>query len=210
MIKVLVADDHAVVREGIKRLLADVEQVAVTGEAADGPELLSKAAAGDYDVVLMDLAMPGPSGLDTLEALRARRPDLPVLVLSMYPVDQYAVRTLRSGAAGYINKGSSPELLPEAIRTVARGLRFITEEVAQLLASHVDVVSERAAHADLSKREFQVMCRIASGKTVGEIGDELALSVKTVSTYRTRVLEKLGLRHNAEIVRYALKHGLVE
>lgn len=210
MIKVLVADDHAVVREGIKRLLSEAHNITVAGEAGDGAELLARVAEQQYDVVLMDLAMPGPSGLDTLEELRARAPRLPVLILSMYPEDQYAVRTLMAGASGYINKGSPPERLVEAIRMVAAGRRYISEGVAQLLASHVDNLSDRSAHETLSKREFQVMCLIASGQTVGEIADDLSLSVKTVSTYRTRVLEKLGLRHNAEIIRYALKHDLVE
>lgn len=210
MIRVLVVDDHAVVREGIKRLLAEAHNITVTGEAGDGTELLARVNQDEYDVVLMDLAMPGPSGLDTLEELRSRKPNLPVLILSMYPEDQYAVRTLTAGASGYINKGSPPERLAEAIRIVASGRRYISDGVAQLLALHVDTVSDRSAHHSLSKREFQVMCLIASGKTVGEIADDLTLSVKTVSTYRTRVLEKLGLRHNAEIIRYALKHELVE
>ena len=210
MIQVLIADDHAVVREGIKRILADTNDIVVTGEAGDGKELMSKIARGGWDVVLMDLAMPGTSGLEVLQDIRKQNPQLAVLVLSMYPEDQYAVRTLAAGASGYVHKGSPPEQLISAIRTVAGGQRYITTEVAQSLASHVDVVSSKPAHEMLSNREYQVLCAIASGKSVSDIARDLSLSVKTVSTYRARLLEKLGLRHNAEITRYAIERNLVD
>jgi DNA-binding NarL/FixJ family response regulator len=210
MIRVLIADDHAVVREGIKRIIADAADLTVRAEAENGQDLLAKLKAGDCDVVLMDLAMPGMPGLEVLEEIRRQRPRLPVLVLSMYPEDQYAVRTLMAGASGYIHKGSPPDELVAAIRTVAAGRRHITAEVAESLASHVDTVSPKPPHESLSNREYQVLCLIASGKSVGDIAGELSLSVKTVSTYRSRILEKLGLRHNAEITRYAMQHGLVE
>ena len=210
MIRVLVADDHAVVREGIKRIISSAGDMTVAGEANDGKELLTKVTAGDCDVVLMDLAMPGTSGLEVLQEIRRQSPKLPVLVLSMHPEDQYAVRTLMAGASGYIHKGHPPNELVSAIRTVAAGRKYITAEVAESLASHVDMVSDKPPHESLSNREYQVMCLIALGKSVSDIGRELSLSVKTVSTYRSRVLDKLGLRHNAEITRYAMKHGLVE
>jgi DNA-binding NarL/FixJ family response regulator len=210
MIRVVIADDHAVVREGIKRIIANASDMTVAGEASDGKELLAKLEGGDCDVVVMDLAMPGLSGLELLQELRQRNPTLPTLVLSMYPEDQYAVRAVMAGAAGYIHKGDPPEELVTAIRTVVTGRRHITAKVAERLASHVDTVSPKLAHESLSNREHQVLCLIASGKRVSDIASELSLSVKTVSTYRSRILEKLSLRHNAEITRYAMQHGLVE
>lgn len=210
MIKILIADDHAVVREGIKRILADIDDLVVVGEAGTPPELLAAATRGEADILLMDLAMPGASGLELLHDLRRQAPDLPVLVLSMYPEEQYAVRALMAGASGYINKGSPPTELIRAIRTVAAGHRYITPKVADNLASHVAASATRPQHATLSNREYQVLCLIASGKSVGDIARELSLSVKTISTFRSRILRKLSLRHNADLTRYALKHGLVE
>lgn len=209
MIRVMIADDHAVVREGLKRIVAGTSDLAVAGEAASGPELLAEVAARPCDVVLMDLAMPGLSGLEALHELRRRHPKLPILILSMYPADQYAVRTLKAGAAGYLNKGSAPEELISAIRKVAAGRRYLSEDVAQCLAAHVDNEVDKPAHERLSDREFQVLCLVAGGRSVTEIAAELGLSVKTVSTFRARVLEKLGLRATADLVRYALDHGLI-
>ncbi len=209
MIRVLVADDHAVVREGVKRIIADTGDMTVAGEAATAAELLAKVVAGQCDVVLMDLAMPGMSGLEALRDLRRRRPALPLLVLSMYPEEQYAIRTIMAGASGYINKGSPPEELIRAIRIVAAGRRYITAQVAEGLASYVDSAAPKPPHEALSNREYQVLCLIASGKSVGDIARELALSVKTISTFRTRILQKLGLRHNAGLIRYAIEHDLV-
>jgi two-component system, NarL family, invasion response regulator UvrY len=210
VIQVFVADDHAVVREGIKRIIASAGDLTVAGEAANGEDLVKQLATGSCDVVVMDLSMPGLPGLEVLQEIRRSRPKLPVLVLSMYPADQYAVRTLKAGASGYLHKGGPPEELITAIRRVVTGRRYVTDEVAQCLAAHVDAASEKPPHERLSNREFQVLCLLASGKSASEIAEELGLSVKTVSTFRRRVLEKLGLNHNAELVRYALKHGLIE
>ncbi len=210
MIRVLVADDHAVVREGIKRIIADTSDMAVAGEAGTAGELEARVITGQFDVVLMDLAMPGMSGLEVLHDLRRQRPRLPLLVLSMYPEEPYAVRALMAGASGYVNKGSPPDEILRAIRTVAAGKRYITAQVAESLASLVDSATAKPPHATLSNREYQVLCLLASGQSVSDVARQLALSVKTVSTFRARVLTKLGLRNNADLMRYALKHGLVE
>lgn len=210
MIRVVIADDHAVVREGLKRIIEGAGDMQVVGEIADGQALLRWIAVTTCDVLVMDLAMPGMPGLEVLREIRRRDSQPPVLILSMYPADQYAVRVMSDGAAGYLHKGDSPSELLKAIRVVAQGRRYISEPVAECLATHVNTTSERAPHERLSNREFQVLKLIASGKGVSEIAGELSLSVKTVSTFRRRVLEKLGLAHNAELVRYALKHGIVE
>ncbi len=210
MINVLVADDHAVVREGIKRIIADVGDMAVVGEAASGPQLIRMVAERSFDVVLMDLAMPGNPGLEVLKELREKHPGLPILILSMHAEDQYAVRTLKAGASGYIHKGSPPDELVAAIRTVANGKRYITARVAESLADHINATSIKPLHEHLSNREFEVFRLIASGKTVSDIARALSLSVKTVSTFRRRILEKLGFDHNAEIMRYAMEHHLVD
>lgn len=210
MIRVLIADDHAIVREGIKRTLADTADIEVVGEAGDGQALIALIGSSPADVVVLDLAMPGVPGLEVLEDLRRRKPNLLILVLSMYPTEQYAVRAIRAGASGYINKARPPSELIAAIRAVAARRHYVDSETAEVMASHIDATSARLPHEKLSNREFEVVCLIAQGKSVSDIADQLALSVKTVSTYRSRILEKLGLRHNAEITRYALKHGLVE
>lgn len=210
MIKVFVADDHAVVREGIKRILAEAGDITVAGEAASGPELLARACTGSCDVVVMDLAMPGCSGLEALQEFRRLRPRVPILVLSMYPEDQYAVRTITAGATGYLNKSGMPEELVKAVRTLAAGRRYISPEVAEHLASHVDQSSGKAPHEALSNREYQVMCMLAAGRSVSEISQELCLSVKTVSTYRSRILEKMGFHCNAELIRYAIQNQIVD
>jgi len=210
MIRVLIADDHAIVREGIRRILADTDDLRVLGEAADAQQLLMQATCGSWDAIVMDLAMPGMSSLEVLETIRRQQPHLPVLILTMYPEDQYAVRTLQAGASGYIHKGSPPDDLIKAIRTVAAGRRYVTPSVAEFLAVYVDARATKPPHSELSNREYQVLCLIASGRSVGDIARELSLSVKTVSTFRRRVLAKLGLRHNAELTRYAMKHRLVE
>jgi DNA-binding NarL/FixJ family response regulator len=210
VIRVLLADDHGVVREGIKRILADAGDVTVVGESATGPELLAQVATRACDVVIMDLSMPGMSGLVLLHEIRASKANLPVVVLSMHSADQYAVRTLRAGASCYLSKSGVSEDLVRALRATAAGRRYVTEEVAQALAAGVDAGLERAPHERLSNREFEVLRRIASGRSVTQIAGDLGLSVKTVSTFRSRVLEKLGLTQNAELVRYALRHGVVE
>ena len=210
MIKVLIADDHAVVREGIKRIIATTGDIAVAAEASDGNDLLTMVNADDCDVVLMDLAMPGMSSLELIQEVRRQHSKVAVLVLTMYPEDQYAVRTLMAGASGYVHKGDSPAELITAIRKVATGNRYITPKVAELLASHVDLASEGRYHENLSQREYQVLCLIAMGKSVSEIAEQLLLSVKTISTFRRRILDKLGLHNTAQIIRYAIENRLVD
>lgn len=210
MIRILIADDHAVVREGLKRIIADTGDMMVAAEAVDGRELMSHVAKGTFDALLMDLSMPESSGLDMLHEIRRRNPRLPILVLTMYPEDQYAVRAITAGASGYLHKGGDPDEIITALRKVVRGQRFISPQVAEQLARHVDRASPRLPHDRLSNREFEVLCLIGKGKSPGDIARELSLSVKTISTFRRRLAEKLGLRGNADIVRYAIKHGLVD
>ena len=210
MIKVVVVDDHAVVREGLKRIIAESPGMAVTGEASDGHEALSVVRKDPCDVVVLDISMPNKNGLDVLKQLHIDSPRLPVLVLSMHSEDQYAIRVLRAGAAGYLTKESAPGKLVQAIRKVVRGGRYVSPTLAEKLVFDLDTDLNKAAHEILSDREYQVLCLIASGKTVGEIAEELALSVKTISTYRVRILEKLRMKNNAELTRYAIKNGLVD
>ena len=210
MIKVVVVDDHAVVREGLKRIISENPGMAVTGEAGDGNEALRVIQSEPCDVVLLDITMPDKSGLDVLKQLHAESPRLPVLVLSMHSEDQYAVRVLRAGAAGYLTKESAPAKLVQAIRKVVRGGKYVTSTLAEKLVVGLDSDPSKAPHQILSDREYQVLCLIASGKTVGQIAEELALSVKTISTYRVRMLEKLNMKNNAELTRYAIKDGLVD
>jgi two-component system, NarL family, invasion response regulator UvrY len=210
MIRVLVADDHAVVRRGVKQILADDPKMVVVGEAGSGQEVLNLIRERACDVVLLDIAMPDGGGLEILAQLRNLKPDLRVLILSMYPERQYAVRALKAGAAGYLTKESAPEELLTAVRKAAQGGKYITLSLAEQLAAELGGEVEREPHAGLSDREYQVLRLLASGKSVSEVAVELALSVKTVSTYRTRILEKLGLKNTAELVRYAVQRGLVE
>jgi len=209
VLKILIADDHAIVREGLKQILSGISDIAVAGEASDGHQALERVRAGDYDLVLLDIAMPGMNGLDVLKQLKIERPDLPVLMLSMYPEEQYAVRTLRAGASGYLTKESAPEELISAIRRACKGGRYVTASLAEKLALHLQGDTGRPPHELLSDREYQVVALIASGRTVSEIASELSLSVKTVSTHRIRALEKMGMKTNAEVTFYAVKHGLV-
>jgi two-component system, NarL family, invasion response regulator UvrY len=209
MIRVLIADDHAIVREGLKQIVADTQDVVVAGEAANGHEVLEYARREDCDVVLLDIAMPGKDGLSTLKDLRALKPHLPVLVLSMYPEDQYAVRVLKAGASGYLTKESAPEELVAAIRKVSTRGKYISRSLGEKLAFLLDRDDEGPLHARLSDREYQVMLMLAGGKTATEVADTMCLSVKTVSTYRARALMKMGLRNNAEFAIYATKEGLL-
>jgi len=210
MIKVCVVDDHAVVREGLKRIISENPGMAVTAEAGDGHEALKVIQSEPCDVVLLDITMPNKSGLDVLKQLHTDAPKLPVLVLSMHAEDQYAVRVLRAGAAGYLTKESAPAKLVQAIRKVVRGGKYVSATLAEKLVYDLDSDSSKAPHEVLSDREYQVLCLIASGKTVTDIAEELALSVKTISTYRVRILEKLNMKNNAELTRYAIKEGLVD
>ena len=210
MIRILVADDHAVVRRGVLQILEEAYDMVVTGEASTGREVLQLVQENDYDVILLDIAMPESSGLETLKQLRTFKPELQVLILSMYPEKQYAVRALKAGATGYLTKESAPDELIAAIRKVSLGEKYISLSMAEELATQLGDRTEKAPHEALSDREYQVMRLLAIGKTVTEVAAELSLSVKTVSTYRIRVLEKLGLENTAGIIRYALQRGVVE
>ncbi|QRR33734.1 response regulator transcription factor [Hydrogenophaga sp. YM1] len=210
MIKVGIVDDHAIVRSGLRQFLGEHVDLKVTGEANNGREALELARGGEVDVLLMDISMPDHSGVDALQAIKARFPDLPVLILSGFPEAQYATTLLRYGASGYLNKECEPEEIVNAIRLVARGRRYISPSVAELLADNAVGDAERLPHELLSERELQVFLRLAKGETVGSMAESMFLSVKTVSTYRTRVLEKLKLASNSELTYYALKNGLIQ
>jgi DNA-binding NarL/FixJ family response regulator len=209
MIKVGIVDDHAIVRSGLRQFLSEHVDVRVTGEARNGKEALEMARKGEVDVVLMDISMPDQSGVDALQAIKARFPDLPVLILSGFPEAHYATALLRQGASGYLNKECEPEEIVNAIRTVYRGRRYISPAVAELLADSAGGV-DKPAHESLSERELQVFLRLAKGETIGLMAESMFLSVKTVSTYRTRVLEKLKLASNSDLTYYALKNGLIQ
>ncbi len=210
MIRVLVADDHPLLRSGIKQVLGQESDVAVLGEAEDSEQVLQRIDEQGWDVVVLDIAMPGRSGLDALREIRRRRPNLPVLVLSMHSEEQFAIRAIKAGASGFISKSDAPTEIVRAIRKVVTGKKYVSASLAETLANAIESEAQRPSHEALSDREFQVMCRIASGKTVSQIAVEISLSVKTVSTYRARVLEKMNMRTNAELTRYALQTGLVD
>ena len=209
MIKILIADDHPIVRKGLKQILAETPNIIVAGEANNGAEVLTKVLKNEYDMVLLDISMPGRDGIDTLKELKDLKPNLPVLVLSIHSEDQYAVRVLRAGAYGYLTKESAPEELISAIRTVSLGRKYISPSVAEKLVFNLNNNAPKQPHEKLSDREYQVMDLIASGKTVKEISEDLSLSVKTISTYRARILEKMKMKNIAELIRYAIKNGLV-
>jgi DNA-binding NarL/FixJ family response regulator len=206
----MIVDDHAVVRRGLKQIIESSPELTVTGEAASGQELLRLIRKNDYDIVILDVSMPGMGGIDALKELKAEKPQLPVLIFTIYPEEQYAIRVLKAGASGYVNKESEPEELINAIKVVASGRKHISPNIAELIASNIGQQSETALHETLSDREFQVMCLIASGKTVTEIAEKLSLSINTISTYRVRILEKMSLKNNAELTHYAIKNQLVE
>jgi DNA-binding NarL/FixJ family response regulator len=210
MIRVLVVDDHAVVRRGVVLILKEAPDIVAAGEAASGREVLQAIQEHDYDVVLLDVAMPDGGGLEILQHIRALKPGLPVLFLSIYPEKQYALRALKASAAGYLTKESAPEELIAAIRQAARGGKYISQTLAQQLAAELGGETSKEPHEILSNREYQVLRLLGAGQSVTEIAAELSLSVKTVSTYRARILQKLGLQNTAEIIRYALERGLVE
>lgn len=210
MIRILIADDHSIVREGLKQIVAESAEMVVEGEAVNGQQVLDLVQKGDYDLILLDIAMPGRGGIDTLKQLKIDKPEIPVLILSMHPEDQYAVRAIKAGASGYLTKESAPEELIGAIKKVARGGKYVSADLAEKLVEQLGKESEKLDHTILSDREYQVMIMIASGKTVTEIGDELSLSVKTISTNRGRALKKMGMKNNAEFTYYAIKQGLVD
>lgn len=210
MIRVLVADDHAIVREGLKQILARTGDLVVGGEARDAHEVMRLIREGNWDVLLMDMSMPGRSGIDLIKQVKNERPTLPILVLSMHQEHQYAVRAIRAGASGYLNKDSASEMLVAAIRKVVSGGMFVSETAGELLARDTKRGPDVPPHTLLSDREFQVFTMIVQGKTVTDIAAELMLSVKTVSTHKTHVLEKMNVSSQAELVRYAIAHELLD
>jgi len=210
MIRILIADDHAIVRRGLKQILEESPEMRVVAEAANGVDALHWIRANDCDVALLDISMPGRSGVEVLKQLREEKPKLPVLILSIYPEDQYAVRLIKAGAAGYLTKDSAPTEVVEAVRRVVSGKKYISPTVAEMLADELGAPDEKLPHQTLSDREYQIFLLLASAKTPTEIAAALALSVKTVSTHRHRILEKMHLRNNAELMHYAIEKRLVE
>ena len=210
MLRILVADDHEVVRKGLVKVLSETLQPVKIDEASNGQEAVSKASKTEYDLVVLDMKMPGKSGLDVLKELKQHRPKLPVLILSMLPEEQFAIRAIRAGASGYLTKDAAGDELVLAIRKALKGERYISGSLAEILAGDLDGDSEKPPHEILSDREFQVMLMIASGKPVGAIAKELCLSVKTISSYRTNILLKTRMKNNAEITRYAIQNHLVD
>ena len=209
MIEVMLCDDHALIRRGIRDTLSDAADIRVVGEAGDYGELRSLMRSTTCDVLVLDINLPGRSGLDALHVLKDEGSPVKVLVVSMYPEDQYAIRALRAGAFGYVNKGGDPQLIVQAVRTVAQGRKYVTPEIAQMLVESLTTPTTENAHQKLSDREMQTLVMIASGKRLSDIAEALMLSPKTVSVYRARVLEKLALANNAELTVYAIRNGLV-
>ena len=209
MTKVILCDDHALIRRGIRDTLSDAPDIEVVGEAGDYPELRTLMRAQPCDVLVLDINMPGRNGLDVLHVLKDEGSPVKVLIVSMYPEDQYAIRALRAGAYGYVNKGGDPQVIVQAVRTVAQGRKYVTPEIAQMLVDSLTAPAPAQAHQTLSDRELQTLLMIASGKRLSDIASELTLSPKTVSVYRARVLEKLGLANNSELTVYAIRNGLV-
>ncbi len=210
MIRILIADDHPIIRLGLKTLIKGEGGMAVVGEAEGADELLGLAATRECDVIVMDISMPGRGGLDVLQDLRKAKPELPVLILSVHPEDQCGVRALRAGAAGYVTKSSAASELVGAIRSVASGRKYVSPALAEILATRLGDQDDVAVHEKLSNREYLVLCMLASGKTIGEIAQGFSLSVKTVSTYRHRALQKMGVRTDAQLIAYAVRHRLCE
>jgi DNA-binding NarL/FixJ family response regulator len=210
MIRIAIVDDHAMVRAGLRQFFADQPDFEVVAEAANGREALDIVRGGEVDVVLLDISMPGQNGVDTLAAIRARAPDLPVLILSGFDEAHYATTLLRMGASGYLNKDCDPEEIVKAIRTVNRGRKYVSGTLAERLAEGLSTGDDRPAHEQLSERELQVFLRLARGETIGHMAEGLCLSVKTVSTYRSRVMEKMQLASNSDLTYYALKNGLIQ
>jgi len=210
MIRVLVVDDHPIVRQGLKQVISEESDMAVFGEAQNSQEVFDLIRKQDWDVVVLDVTMPGRGGLDVLKEIKHERPKLPVLMLSVHPEDQYAVRTLKAGASGYLTKESAPEELVRAIRKILEGGKYVSSTFAEKLAFHLGSDTEKPLHGILSDREYQVMLMIASGKTTRIIAEEMSLSVKTVSTYRARVLEKMRLKGNTDLTYYVFKNRLLD
>lgn len=209
MIRVLVADDHAVVRKGLSQIIEETPDIELAAEAAAAGDVLALMREASFDVLVLDINMPGMDGLDALKQVRSEHPEQAVLVLSMHPEEHYAVRVLKAGASGYLNKESAPDELVNALRRVSEGKRYVSPEVAESLLDYLDLPADAPLHSVLSDREFQVLCLLSKGNTVSRIADELSLSVKTISTYRARILEKMGMNNNSELTRYAIENELV-
>jgi DNA-binding NarL/FixJ family response regulator len=210
MIRIAIVDDHPMVRAGLRQFFADQADFAVVAEAANGREALDIVRGGEVEVILLDISMPGQSGVDTLVAIRARAPDLPVLILSGFDEAHYATTLLRLGASGYLNKDCDPDEIVRAIRTVHRGRKYVSIGMAERLAEGLSAGADKPDHEQLSERELQVFLRLARGETISQMAESLCLSVKTVSTYRSRVMEKMHLSSNSDLTYYALKHGLIQ
>lgn len=209
-LRVLLADDHAIIRDGLKQILADTEDLAVCGEAANGNEALLLVREQEWDVIVLDISMPGRSGLDLIRLIRDEKPKLPILILSMHHEEQYAVRALHAGASGYLTKESDAELLVQAIRRVARGGVYVSDTVAQLIARGLMPAASELPHTTLSDREYQIFHRLVLGQGLTDIANELSLSVKTISTHKTRILQKMAMTNSSELIRYAVAHHLVK
>jgi len=210
MIKILVADDHPVIHEGLKKMFEKVPDIRVTGEASTGEEVFNEIERNDYDLLLLDISMPDKSGLEVLKELKRKKPDLPVLILSIHGEEQYAIRAMKAGAAGYLTKKSISDELIRAIQKISKGTKYITSSLAEKMASYLEKVAKKLPHETLSDREFQVMYLIAKGKTRKEIAEELSLSVDTISTYRARILEKMKMKRTVELTNYANKIHLID
>lgn len=210
MIRILIADDHAVVREGLKRIIADTSDMVVVEEASQGQDILEKIRKQSLDVVVLDITLPGVGGIEILKMVKREQINVPILILSMHPEEQYAVRVLKAGAAGYLTKESAPEQLVKAIRKVHNQGKYITPSLAEKLAFDLETDREKPPHEMLSDREYQVMRMIAKGQSLKQIAEKLRLSVKTISTYRSRILEKMNLKNNAEIIHYAMQKSLID
>jgi two-component system, NarL family, invasion response regulator UvrY len=209
LIKILIADDHSIVREGLKQILAETPDLVVAGEASTAHEVMQMLQENLWDMIVLDISLPDISGMEVLRQIKEQNPNLPVLILSMHAEEQYAVRALRAGASGYLTKESASDQLIHAIKKVAQGGKYVSPSLAEKLAFELGTSNQKPMHESLSNREFQVLCMIASGKTITEISQELYLSVKTVSTHRTRILQKMGMKNNAELIRYAINNNLV-
>jgi len=209
-VKVIIADDHAIVRKGLVQVIAETPDLEVKAEASNGRELLDKISEEKFDIVVMDIGMPEKSGWEVIVRLNSEWPELPVIILSVFPEEDYAIKFFKAGASGYLNKGSAPDLLVEAIRKVARGGKFISPNLAEKLAFELSDDTLRKPHEKLSPREFQVFCLLASGKTVREVSEELSLSSATISTHRARILDKLDMKSNVQLIHYGIKNNLIE
>ncbi|UCE97787.1 MAG: response regulator transcription factor [Dehalococcoidia bacterium] len=210
MLRVLIADDHPVFREGLKQIINETNDLMVARESSDGFEALKQLREGSYDLALLDISLPDINGIEILKHLKTEKIGIPVLILTMHPEEQYAIRALKAGASGYLTKESTPNELVTAIRKISKGGKYISSSLAEKLASEVGRIDVKASHEMLSDREYQIMLLIASGKTVSQIAERLSLSIKTISTYRSRILEKMGMQTNAELTYFAIKNQLVD